>query len=81
LAALARAIGFVPLVGTTAIATGVYGPVGMTFIFAAALFVNNPIIAAVLGFVIITDDIDKEIQSLQAKMDEVRKRLRNMLMH
>ena len=57
LAALARAIGFVPLVGTTAIATGVYGPVGMTFIFAAALFVNNPIIAAVLGFVIIFAEV------------------------
>jgi Protein of unknown function. len=53
LTALARAIGFVPLVGTTAISTGVYGPVGMTFIYAAALFSNNPIIAAVLGFVII----------------------------
>lgn len=57
LAALARAIGFVPLVGTTAIATGVYGPVGMTFIYAAALFVNNPIIAAILGFVIIFAEV------------------------
>ncbi|TCO56299.1 YhfT family protein [Caldanaerobacter subterraneus] len=53
LVALARAIGFVPLVATTAIATGVYGPVGMTFIFAAALFANNPLLAAILGFVII----------------------------
>lgn len=57
LAALARAIGFVPLVATTAIATGVYGPVGMTFIFAAALFTNNPIVAAILGLVIIVAEV------------------------
>jgi len=57
LVALARAIGFVPLVATTAIATGVYGPVGMTFIFAAALFVNNPLLAAILGFVIIFAEV------------------------
>ncbi|RRD96251.1 hypothetical protein EII17_01760 [Clostridiales bacterium COT073_COT-073] len=52
-AALARGIGFVPLVASTAIATGVYGPVGMTFVFAAALFIGNPIIAAVAGAIII----------------------------
>ncbi len=52
-AALARGIGFVPLVASTAIATGVYGPVGMTFVFAAALFIGNPILAAVAGAVII----------------------------
>lgn len=57
LAALARAIGFLPLVGTTAISTGVYGPVGMTFIFAAALFSNNPLVAALLGFVIIFAEV------------------------
>lgn len=57
LAALARAIGFVPLVGTTAVATGVYGPAGMTFIFAAALFTKNPIIAAAIGFVIIFAEV------------------------
>ncbi|NPV43848.1 MAG: hypothetical protein HPY70_07735 [Firmicutes bacterium] len=57
LVALARAIGFVPLVATTAIATGVYGPVGMTFIFAAALFSNNPLLAAILGFVIICAEV------------------------
>lgn len=52
-AALARGIGFVPLVASTAIATGVYGPVGMTFVFAAALFIGNPIIAGIVGAVII----------------------------
>lgn len=52
-AALARGIGFIPLVASTAIATGVYGPVGMTFVFAAALFINNPIVAAIVGALII----------------------------
>ena len=56
-AALARGIGFVPLVASTAIATGVYGPVGMTFVFAAALFIGNPIFAAVAGAVIIALEV------------------------
>ncbi|WP_340617774.1 YhfT family protein [Xenorhabdus entomophaga] len=49
LVALARAIGFVPLVGTTAIATGVYSPNGMKFVFVAGLATNNPWIAFVAG--------------------------------
>lgn len=48
-AALARGIGFIPLVASTAIATGVYGPVGMTFVFAIGLFVHNPLLAGILG--------------------------------
>ena len=50
LAAFARAIGFVPLVFTTAIVTGVYAPAGCTFVFVIGLlFVNNPLVAFVLG--------------------------------
>lgn len=50
LAALARAIGFIPLVFTTAIVTGVYAPAGCTFVFVIGLlFVNNPIVALILG--------------------------------
>lgn len=56
-AALARGIGFVPLVASTAIATGVYGPVGMTFVFAAALFIPNPIISALVGALIIAVEV------------------------
>lgn len=48
-AALARGIGFIPLIASTAISTGVYGPVGMTFVFAIGLFLRNPLIAAVVG--------------------------------
>ncbi|SFL32877.1 YhfT family protein [Halanaerobium salsuginis] len=57
LAALARGIGFIPLIATTAIATGVYSPVGMTFIFAAALFLKNPLLAALAGAIIISLEI------------------------
>ncbi|MGJ0635902.1 YhfT family protein [Xenorhabdus bovienii] len=49
LVALARAISFVPLVGTTAIATGVYSPNGMKFVFVAGLATNNPWIAFIAG--------------------------------
>lgn len=47
--AFARAIGFIPLVATTAITTGVYGPAGMTLVFVIGIFIKNPIIAFVLG--------------------------------
>ncbi len=50
LAAFARAIGFVPLVFTTAIVTGVYGPAGCTFVFVVGLACfGNPLLAAVIG--------------------------------
>lgn len=53
LAALARGIGFIPLIASTAIATGVYGPVGMTLVFAVGLFIRIPILAFVVGAVVI----------------------------
>ena len=57
MAALARAIGFIPLIATTAITTGVYSPVGMTFVFVIGLLVHNPVIAFVLGAVVITLEV------------------------
>ncbi|TSB48555.1 YhfT family protein [Alkalicoccobacillus porphyridii] len=53
IAALAKAVGFVPLIASTAIATGVYGPAGFTFVFGAGILAPNPLIAAILGAVII----------------------------
>lgn len=55
--AFARGIGFIPLVATTAIATGVYGPTGMTFVFVVGLLVKNPILAFVLGGVVISAEV------------------------
>lgn len=57
LAALARAIGFVPLVATTAITTGVYAPAGMTFVFVVGFFVKNPFLALVLGAAVMAVEI------------------------
>lgn len=58
LVALARAIGFIPLVMTTAIVTGVYGPVGCTFVFVIGLlFHGNPIVAFLLGAVVIVAEL------------------------
>lgn len=55
LAAFTRAIGFIPLVFTTAIVTGVYGPVGATFVFVVGLVLHgNPLFAAIGGAVVIT---------------------------
>ncbi|MEX5410563.1 hypothetical protein GV764_08730 [Atlantibacter hermannii] len=57
LVSLARAISFIPLVGTTAIATGVYSPDGMKFVFVAGLATNNPWIAFIAGCVIMFMEI------------------------
>ena len=54
LAAFARGIGFVPLIFSTAIVTGVYSPVGVTFVFTIGiLFRGNPLVAFLLGAVMI----------------------------
>lgn len=57
LVALARAIGFIPLVGTTAIATGVYSPDGMKFVFVAGLAIDNPFIAFIAGALIMIAEV------------------------
>lgn len=58
LTALARAIGFIPLVFTTAIVTGVYGAAGCTFVFVVGLFFHgNPIVAFILGFAVMVAEI------------------------
>ena len=58
LTALARAIGFIPLVFTTAIVTGVYGVAGCTFVFVIGLFFHgNPIAAFILGFAVMVAEI------------------------
>ncbi len=58
LAALSRAIGFIPLVFTTAIVTGVYGVAGCTFVFAIGMFLNGqPIFAALLGALVMLVEI------------------------
>lgn len=53
IAAAARALGFIPLVASTAIATGVYSPVGFTLIFVVGLFSPNVWVALIGGVIII----------------------------
>lgn len=53
IAAAARAIGFIPLVASTAIATGVYSPVGFTLIFVVGLFSPNVWLAVLIGAAVI----------------------------
>ena len=56
--ALARAIGFVPLVFTTAIVTGVYGPAGSTFVFVVGLLLHgNPFVAVIAGAVVMVVEL------------------------
>ena len=57
IAAAARAIGFIPLVASTAIATGVYSPVGFTLIFVVGLFAPNVWLAVIIGAVVIFAEV------------------------
>lgn len=52
-----RGLSFVPLIATTAITTGVYGVAGFTFIYVAGYLSPNPLVAAVLGAVIIFAEV------------------------
>lgn len=58
LAAFARAVGFIPLVFTTAIVTGVYGIAGCTFVFVAGIFLHgNPFFAFIAGAAIMIAEV------------------------
>lgn len=48
-----RGLGFIPLIATTALATGVYGVVGMTFVFVVGYLSPNMVVAAGLGAITI----------------------------
>ena len=50
---LFRGISFIPLIAVTAITTGVYGVAGFTFVYVAGYLSPNPVVAAILGAVII----------------------------
>lgn len=66
LAAFARGIGFIPLVFSTAIVTGVYSPAGTTFVFVAGILLHgNPIVAFLVGAVLMFAEV--QLLSLMAK--------------
>lgn len=53
LAEFMRALGFIPLIATTAITTGVYGVAGFTFVYCVGYLMPNPVFAAIGGAVVI----------------------------
>ncbi len=52
-----RGLGFIPLIATTALATGVYGVVGFTFVFVVGYLSPNVPVAAALGAITICLEI------------------------
>lgn len=58
LAAFARGIGFIPLVFSTAIVTGVYSPAGVTFVYVVGiLFQGQPVIAFLVGALVMAVEV------------------------
>ncbi len=52
-----RGLGFVPLIATTALATGVFGVVGLTFVYPIGYLMPNPILAAIAGAAMIVAEV------------------------
>lgn len=57
LAEFMRGLGFVPLIATTALATGVYAVAGFTFVFVVGYIAPNPWLAAILGALVISAEV------------------------
>jgi len=57
LAEFMRGLGFVPMIATTALATGVYAVAGFTFVFAVGYLISNPILAFVVGAAVISIEV------------------------
>lgn len=57
LAEFMRGLGFIPLIATTALATGVYAVAGFTFVFVVGYLSPSPWLAAPAGAIVITLEI------------------------
>lgn len=88
LADFLRGIGFVPLIVTTALTTGVYGVVGLTFIFPIAYLSPNPVIAAIGGALMISLEVLllsklgkvlERFPSLREASDSIRTAISNVM--
>jgi len=58
LAEFMRGLGFIPLIATTAITTGVYGVAGLTFVYVVGYLAPHPIIALIGGAIIIFIEVN-----------------------
>lgn len=83
-----RGLGFVPLIATTALATGVYGVVGLTFIYPIGYLAPNWIVAGIGGAVVITLEvlllrgIGKQLQkfpSIRDASDNIRSAITSVM--
>lgn len=88
LADFLRGIGFLPLIVTTALTTGVYGVVGLTFIFPIAYLAPNPLLAAIGGALMITIEVLllsklgkvlERFPSLREASDSIRTAMTNVM--
>ncbi len=85
---LMRGLGFIPLIATTALATGVYGVAGFTFVYVVGYLSPNLIIAVILGAfvicleVILLRTIGKELErfpSIRNSSDHIRNAMNNLM--
>jgi hypothetical protein len=88
IADIIRGISFIPLIVTTALATGVYGVVGLTFVFPIGYLLPNPILAGIVGAVwiclevIALRGIGRFLQrypSLRESSDNIRSSMNSMI--
>jgi len=57
LAEVMRGLGFVPLIATTALATGVYAVAGFTFVYAVGYLIAHPLVAFLAGAAVISAEV------------------------
>lgn len=83
-----RGISFIPLIVTTALATGVYGVVGLTFVFPIGYLLPNPFLAGIAGAVWIFLEIIalrgigrflQRFPSLREASDNIRSSMNSMI--
>ncbi|PLR94455.1 YhfT family protein [Bacillus sp. T33-2] len=83
-----RGISFIPLIVTTALATGVYGVVGLTFVFPIGYLLPNPVVAGIVGAlwicleVVALRGIGRFLQrypSLRESSDNIRSSMNSMI--
>jgi Protein of unknown function len=88
IADIIRGISFIPLIVTTALATGVYGVVGLTFVFPLGYLMPNPVFAGIVGAVWICLEIIalrgigrflQRFPSLRESSDNIRSSMNSMI--
>lgn len=88
LSEMMRGLGFVPLIATTALATGVYGVVGMTFVFVVGYLAPNIPVAALLGALTICAEVSllrrigrflEQFPSIRNASDNIRNSMNTLM--